>query len=100
MKIYQEDGTKNLHNVAAVCALEGKTINISDAYTNKKYDFSGPKGFDKKYNYHSKSFLTVPLKNHKDKVIGVLQLLNAKKDDKIISFSEELVKLVESDEKE
>ena len=96
VKIYNEDGTENLHNVAAVCALEGKTINISDAYTNKKYDFSGPKGFDKKYNYHSKSFLTVPLKNHKDKVIGVLQLLNAKKDSEIISFSEELVELVEA----
>ena len=34
-----------------MCALKAKTINIEDAYTNNDYDFSGPKGFDKKYNY-------------------------------------------------
>jgi len=96
VKIYNDDGTKNIHNVAAVCALEGKTINIDDAYTNKEYDFSGTKGFDEKNNYRSKSFLTIPLKNHKDKVIGVLQLINSKKDGKIIDFSNELVDLVEA----
>ena len=96
VKIYNDDGTQNIHNVAAVCALESKTINIDDAYTNKEYDFSGTKGFDEKNNYRSKSFLTIPLKNHKDKVIGVLQLINAKKNDKIINFSDELVNLVEA----
>ena len=28
VKIYNDDGTENIHNVAAVCVLEGKTINI------------------------------------------------------------------------
>ena len=96
VKIYNDDGSKNVNNVAAVCALEGSTINIEDAYTNNKYDFSGTKGFDKKYEYRSKSFLTIPLKNHKDEVIGVLQLLNAKIDRKIVSYSEDIVDLVES----
>ena len=96
VKIYNDDGSKNLNNVSAVCALKNKTINIHDAYENKEYDFSGVKGFDKKHNYLSKSFLTVPLTNHKNKVIGVLQLLNPKKDNKIISFSDELVNLVEA----
>jgi len=96
VKLYNEDGTKNLNNVSAVCALTGKTINIKDAYENDNYDFSGVKGFDKKHNYFSKSFLNVPLKDHKDKVIGVLQLLNAQKDGKIISFSDEMVELVEA----
>ena len=96
VKIYNDDGTKNINNVAAVCALEARTINIHDAYTNKEYDFSGTKGFDKKHNYRSKSFLTVPLINHKDKVIGVLQLINAKHKNEIIEFSNELVTLVEA----
>ena len=96
VKLYNDDGTKNLNNVSAVCALTGKTINIKNAYNNDEYDFSGVKGFDEKHNYHSKSFLNVPLKNHKDKVIGVLQLLNAQKKDEIVSFSEELVDLVEA----
>ena len=96
VRLFNEDGTKNLNNVSAVCALKGKTINIKDAYVNDDYDFSGVKGFDKKHSYYSKSFLNVPLKDHKDKVIGVLQLLNAQKDGKIVSFSDELVELVQA----
>ena len=96
VRLYNQDNTKNLNNVSAVCALESRTINIEDAYKNKEFDFSGTQGFDNKHNYRSKSFLTVPLKNHKDKVVGVLQLLNAKKDNKIVSFSNELVELVEA----
>ena len=79
VRLYNEDKSKNLNNVSTVCALENRTINISDAYIDKEFDFSGTKGFDNKHNYRSKSFLTIPLKNHKDKVIGVLQLLNSKK---------------------
>ena len=90
------DGVPNTHSVSAVCALEGETINIKDAYTDKNYDFSGPKGFDAKHDYHSKSFLNVPLKNHKDDVIGVLQLLNATKNNEIVSYSNEIVNLVEA----
>ena len=96
VRLYNQDNTKNLNNVSAVCALESRTINIQNAYKDKEFDFSGTKGFDQKHNYYSKSFLTIPLKNHKDKVIGVLQLLNAKKDNKIISFSNKLVELVEA----
>lgn len=96
VRLYNKDNSKNLNNVSAVCALENRTINIENAYKDKEFDFSGTKGFDKKHNYKSQSFLTIPLKNHKDKVIGVLQLLNAKKDNKIISFSDYLVELVEA----
>ena len=76
VKLYV-DGAPNNHSVSAVCALQGETIHIEDAYTDKNYDFSGTKGFDLKHDYHSKSFLNIPLKNHKDEVIGVLQLLNS-----------------------
>ena len=54
--------------------------------------------FDEKTNYRSKSFLTVPLKNHEDEIIGVLQLLNAQdqKSKKIITFTSEIQKMVEA----
>ena len=98
------DGEPNNTNVSAVCALKGKTIKIDDAYLDEKYDFSGTKAFDSKYNYRCKSFLNIPLKNHKDKVIGVLQLINRnpvydKKNKKMIStgvYSDEIINLVES----
>ena len=96
VKLYK-DGKPNMHNACVVCAIKGETINIKDAYSDDKYDFSGTKGFDSKYNYYSKSFLNVPLKNHKNTVIGVLQLLNAQdNNNNIISYSKDLVHLVES----
>ncbi|MDX8390697.1 MAG: HD domain-containing phosphohydrolase [Mariprofundaceae bacterium] len=70
-------GEPNHHNVAAHVALTEKTVNISDAYHEVGFNFSGTKAFDKKTGYRSKSFLTVPLRNQKKVVIGVLQLINA-----------------------
>jgi HD-GYP domain-containing protein (c-di-GMP phosphodiesterase class II) len=72
-----KDGKPNHAMVAAHAALTGKTVNIPDAYTAEGFDFSGTRNFDKKTGYRSKSFLTVPMKNHENEIIGVLQLLNA-----------------------
>ena len=53
---------------------------------------------DKSTGYHSKSFLTVPLKNHEDEIIGVMQLLNSidQKTGEVQSFSSEMQEQVES----
>ena len=72
-----KDGKPNHSMVAAYAALTGKTVNIPDAYTAEGFDFSGTRNFDKKTGYRSKSFLTVPMKNHENEIIGVLQLINA-----------------------
>ena len=72
-----KDGKPNHSMVAAHVALTGKTVNIPDAYTAEGFDFSGTRNFDKKTGYCSKSFLTVPMKNHENEIIGVLQLINA-----------------------
>jgi len=72
-----KDGKPNHTMVAAHVALTGKTVNIPDAYTAEGFDFSGTRAFDNKTGYRSKSFLTVPMKNHDNEIIGVLQLLNA-----------------------
>ncbi len=78
VRLYQQNGDPNFGNVASYTALTKKLSNIEDAYHNEDFDFSGPKAFDQQTGYRSTSFLTVPLLNHEDKVIGVLQLLNAK----------------------
>ncbi len=54
------------------------SLNIPDAYHAAGFDFSGTKKFDQVNGYRSTSFLTIPMKNNKDEVIGVLQLLNAR----------------------
>ena len=63
---YFGDGEPNLNNVCAYAAITGETINIQDAYEEKGYDFSGAKSYDKSSGYRSKSFLTMPLKNHEN----------------------------------
>jgi HD-GYP domain-containing protein (c-di-GMP phosphodiesterase class II) len=72
-----KDGKPNQSMVAAQAALTGKTINIADAYTAEGFDFTGTRAFDAKTGYRSKSFLTVPMRDHDGETIGVLQLINA-----------------------
>ena len=98
VKLYDDDGEPNNTMVAAYVGLTGETVNIEDAYKADGFDFSGTKMFDEKTGYHSKSFLTVPLKNHEDEIIGVLQLLNAQtsKNKKIIEFTGEIQGKVEA----
>jgi HD-GYP domain-containing protein (c-di-GMP phosphodiesterase class II) len=75
--LYLEDGSPNFTTVAAYATLNNKTVNIANAYEVENFDFSGTRKFDQKTGYHSQSFLTIPMKDHESKVIGVLQLINA-----------------------
>lgn len=91
-------GEPNRRNVATWAAHTGQTINIADAYDAKGFDFSGTKAFDQRSGYRSKSFLTCPMVNNRGRVIGVLQLINARdsKTGGIISFSPERQRIVEA----
>jgi HD-GYP domain-containing protein (c-di-GMP phosphodiesterase class II) len=73
-----EDNQENHRNVSAHCALTGEPVNISDVYDAEGYDFQGTRDFDASTGYRSRSMLVIPLRDHEDEVIGVLQLLNAK----------------------
>ena len=77
VQLYDQSGNENHAMVVSHAALSGETVNIADAYTAQDYDFTGTKNFDAKTGYRSQSFLTVPMRNHEDVVIGVLQLINA-----------------------
>jgi len=93
-----KDGKPNQSMVAAYAALTGKTVNIADAYTADGFDFSGTRAFDTKTGYRSKSFLTVPMRNHDNETIGVLQLINAMEPSSgaIVPFSPSDQRLAES----
>ena len=89
--MFSADGAPNEKNVASYSAITGETINIEDAYDSDEFDFSGAKGFDENTGYRSRSFLTVPLKNNQQDVIGVLQLLNALDDaGEVVAFTDEI----------
>jgi HD-GYP domain-containing protein (c-di-GMP phosphodiesterase class II) len=98
LPIFLEDGKPNTNMVAAYSVVNAKTVNIADAYLTEGFDFSGTRKFDEKTGYRSKSFLTVPMMNHENEIIGVLQLINAidPVTKEIIAFSESHQRLVES----
>ncbi len=76
LPIYLNNGEENRQMVSVVSALEKRIINIPDVYNCKDYDFEGTKKFDSSSGYKSKSMLVIPLVNHEEDVIGVLQLIN------------------------
>ncbi len=71
----------NEHSVAGYVALTGEIVNIEDAY-NLAADvpYSINRKFDEDSGYRTKSVLAVPIRNQKEKIIAVLQLINAKRD--------------------
>ena len=96
--LHDKEGQPNKQMVVAYAALTGRTVNIADAYVEEGFDFSGTRNFDKKLGYRSKSFLTVPMKNHENEIIGVLQLINSVDPSKgeIVAFSNADQRLAES----
>lgn len=89
-------GRPNRSMVVTNCVLSEATISIPDAYHADGYDFSGTRAFDKRTGYRTQSLLTVPMKNHENAVIGVLQLINATEDGVVVPFSDEARRLAES----
>jgi len=63
-----------------VCST-GEPLVIDDVYflpPDVEYSFN--RSMDERNRYRSKSMATVPMKNHKEEVIGALQLINRKRD--------------------
>ena len=98
--VYDKDGNPNHSHVSSHVALTGETVNISDVYEadeSKGFDFTGPRKYDASTGYRSKSMLVIPLKNHENKIIGVLQLLNAQNEThEVVQFSPEYENLIAS----
>jgi len=99
VELYESDGNENHHNVVTHIFHSEKTENIADAYEVGEYDFSGTREFDKRNNYRSISFLTVPLKPRGGgEILGALQLINAVDPETgdVIPFSESYQGFVEA----
>lgn len=72
----------NRNSIAGYVAVTGTILNIPDVYRLSKSDpVAFNSSFDREHNYRSKSMLVVPMRNHLDEIIGVIQLINSKEDD-------------------
>jgi len=74
VELYNNDETLNCSNVSSYAAISGEVVNISDVYHAKQFNFEGTRRFDSETNYRSQSMLVVPMRNHENDIIGILQL--------------------------
>jgi two-component system response regulator HydG len=86
----------NKSSIAGYVALTGTALNIPNVYhlsADLPYHFDT--SFDKRNKYKTQSLLALPLKDTKQEVVGVLQLINAQdKGGQVIPFSPLLEDLV------
>jgi len=67
-------------SMAGYCALHGEVIELADAYrVPKARPFHFNATFDEQVGYRTRSLITLPMKNGKGEVLGVLQLINCKR---------------------
>jgi len=72
-------------SIAGYVALSGEKVNEPDVYNIPSgYPFKIDRSFDEKSGYRTKSMLVVPMRDHRDTVIGVVQLINKKKDPRAV----------------
>lgn len=96
--LYLPDGSENHKNVSAHCALSGEAVNIPEVYAAEGFDFQGTRDFDASTGYRSQSMLVIPMRDHEEEIIGVLQLINARDRDTgmVEPFPEDEVEMITS----
>ena len=66
-------------SISGYVASTGEVVRLDDAYhIPGDRDYKLNKSFDQQNNYRTKSVLCVPMRNHKNEVIGAIQLINRK----------------------
>src|SRR5258705_12301546 len=94
-------------SLAGYTAVTGEPLVIDDAYfLPPDVEYSINRSFDERHGYRTKSMLVIPMKDHKEEVIGVLQLINRKRhadavlatpgdvDHQVVPYSSRTVELV------
>ena len=67
-------------SLAGYVASTGEPLVIADVYLlPDNVSYKQNRSFDERFNYRTKSMLVIPMKTHKDEIIGVLQLINRKR---------------------
>ena len=70
-------------SIAGYCALHGATVELADAYRIPKgRPFHFYATFDQQGSYRTRSLIALPMKNGKGEILGVLQLINCKRNPK------------------
>jgi HD-GYP domain-containing protein (c-di-GMP phosphodiesterase class II) len=67
-------------SLSGYVAATGQPLVIADVYLlPEDVTYRQNRSFDEKFGYRTKSMLVLPMRTHKDEIVGVLQLLNRKR---------------------
>jgi GAF domain-containing protein len=79
-------------SLSGYVAATAQPLVIGDVYLlPEDVSYKQNRSFDEKFGYRTKSMLVLPMRTHKDEVIGVLQLINRKKNADAMLTSEGVV---------
>ncbi|HMC56335.1 MAG TPA: HD domain-containing phosphohydrolase [Gemmatimonadaceae bacterium] len=79
-------------SLSGYVAATGQPLEIADVYLlPDDVSYKHGRSFDDKFGYRTKSMLVLPMKTHRDEVIGVLQLINRKRTPDVMLSSESVV---------
>lgn len=84
-------------SIAGYVAVTGYELNVTDVYRlddSLPYKFN--RSFDDKNGYRTESMLAIPMRDHRGKVVGVLQFINrlSRRHGGVVSFGEETVEVL------
>jgi HD-GYP domain-containing protein (c-di-GMP phosphodiesterase class II) len=78
-------------SLAGYAASTSEPLVIADVYLlPNNVSYKQNRSFDERFDYRTKSMLVIPMKTHKDEVIGVLQLINRKRNPDVKLTSPEI----------
>jgi len=79
-------------SLSGYAAATGEPLVIGDVYLlPDDVSYKQNRSFDEKFGYRTKSMLVLPMKSHRDEVVGVLQLINRKRSPETKLASAEVV---------
>ena len=94
-------------SLAGYTAATGEPLVIADVYLlPEDVEYKQNRSFDEKFGYRTKSMLVIPMRSHRDEIVGVLQLINRKRNTnarlsspeaverEVLSFDQRAVELV------
>lgn len=88
--LYNNQDEKIYKNFATYVAHTKKACKVADAYEQDIFDNSGTKSYDSNNNYRSTSMAAIPMMDHENELLGVIQLINAMNDEgNIVSYTNE-----------
>jgi HD-GYP domain-containing protein (c-di-GMP phosphodiesterase class II) len=79
-------------SLAGYTAATGEPLVIEDVYLlPNDVSYRQNRSFDEKFGYRTKSMLVIPMRTHRDEIIGVLQLINRKRNSEALLSSNEII---------